>query len=507
MIAIKYCLRAEQPLLLTALEGDPNSSVSFEYIPGSMIRGMLISRYLKQYKLHDLLSDETATRLFFSPATRFLNAYIALNNESFERSLPLSRSLRHKKRQKLTDEAWDVSSNGYQNADKNDHKAIKLQFGSINQQQALVLAPSVATVLNVHTTRDRTIGRATRESGAVFQYEALAPNQVFCGVILCDNNNNNDVQTIQDLLNEQIFWLGRSRSAGYGKVRVVNTDIKEDWHEISTQLATGQGSYTVTLLSDAMIRDDSGHYTTTIHNWSPVSISMTTIGGFNRTWRLPLPQVPAIAMGSAFTVAGDIEKLQELQQTGIGERTNEGFGRFAINWLPDVDDKGKIKRVELSGETNGNQSAQAKTQIDLQKMDGIALKVGERIARQWLDTQLPRLVTDYAVHGELTSTQLARLWLTARNNITSQNLDPLKTFVAGLTSNTRQKFERATIHGQSLTHWLEHVDKNSIKFETNDIKSPIQLTNELKLEYTFRLVMAIAKQARKQQQRGENNEH
>ena len=35
-------MTAEQPLLLTSLQGDPNSSVSFSYIPGSVVRGALI---------------------------------------------------------------------------------------------------------------------------------------------------------------------------------------------------------------------------------------------------------------------------------------------------------------------------------------------------------------------------------------------------------------------------------------------------------------------------------
>ena len=42
MKAITYTITLEQPVLVTSLDGDPNSGVAFDYIPGSVIRGMII---------------------------------------------------------------------------------------------------------------------------------------------------------------------------------------------------------------------------------------------------------------------------------------------------------------------------------------------------------------------------------------------------------------------------------------------------------------------------------
>lgn len=78
MKAVVFSLHAQQPLLATSFQGDPNSDVSFSYIPGSMIRGALIGRYMRQEGLNDLdLDDAKVQQLFFdSDQTRYLNAYL-----------------------------------------------------------------------------------------------------------------------------------------------------------------------------------------------------------------------------------------------------------------------------------------------------------------------------------------------------------------------------------------------------------------------------------------------
>ena len=92
MKAIILTLQAQQPILATSFEGDPNSDVSYSYIPGSMIRGAVIRRYMQQKKLCSLkLADEKVRRLFFDAnSTRYLNAY--LQSQEKKRTLPLPLS-------------------------------------------------------------------------------------------------------------------------------------------------------------------------------------------------------------------------------------------------------------------------------------------------------------------------------------------------------------------------------------------------------------------------------
>ncbi len=92
MKAIVFSLQTQQPLLATCFQGDPNSDVSFSYIPGSMIRGALIGRYMRQEGLNDLdLGEEKVQQLFFDPEqTRYLNAYI--EDSAGQRTLPTPKS-------------------------------------------------------------------------------------------------------------------------------------------------------------------------------------------------------------------------------------------------------------------------------------------------------------------------------------------------------------------------------------------------------------------------------
>jgi len=59
-----------------------------------------------------------------------------------------------------------------------------------------------------------------------------------------------------------------------------------------------------------------------------------TVGGFNRKWRLPLPQALAVAPGAVLVLKAEEEiplaLLQEVMHQGLGLRRNEGFGRVVF---------------------------------------------------------------------------------------------------------------------------------------------------------------------------------
>jgi CRISPR-associated protein Csx10 len=85
MKAIVVTLETLQPVLATSFQGDPNSDISYPYIPGSAIRGAIISRYMQQYQLSDLeLTNSEIRRLFFEDrSTQYLNAYIVGEKELY----------------------------------------------------------------------------------------------------------------------------------------------------------------------------------------------------------------------------------------------------------------------------------------------------------------------------------------------------------------------------------------------------------------------------------------
>lgn len=206
-------------------------------------------------------------------------------------------------------------------------------FTSRRSQQVdnedVVLYPEKRRI-NIHNKRDRKRGRGIEGSGAVFRYDALDAGQTFQGVILCDNAD--DVTTIKPLLQPKDIWLGGSQSAGYGHTQIIPIEDAENsdtWYEIGSdpEYREDRELLRLTLLSDLILRDRWGQYVampsmqlitdegerevdplTQLLEQSlevklePQSsfISSLVVGGFNRKWGLPLPQVPALAAGSVF---------------------------------------------------------------------------------------------------------------------------------------------------------------------------------------------------------------
>lgn len=550
MHVVTFMLTTCEPLLLSSLQGDPNSSVSFHYIPGSVIRGALIGRYLQNLspnKQVDLLEDPHSSRLFFSGETRFLNGYMGQpvsgdGRTDLVRSLPLPQSLRQEKRRQLVDGGWDSSASGYMDSQhhsfgsqdgqtaltRRQHKAISELFGWIDAKGRVHISPATTTILTIHTARHRTAGRANPQYGAVFRYEALAIGQVFAAAILCQSDD--DASSIKALLEPDLIWLGRSRSAGYGKTRInmiktIDISQMDDqtpavWDETGWIQQQDSQQHTITLLSDLIVRDECGQYSGDIQAWLDTyeltlipelsTVHTTLMGGFNRTWGLPLPQVQALGQGSTLVVSGDVSRLRTMINAGVGERRAEGFGRFAIDWQPQSDAVGRITLATKQAPLPTDQAQPAADDPSdpsklLSMADPTSRLVATRILRQRFERYLPELAQRHTITGEISPTQLARLWLVARNSIPNQHFNDIKDLVNGLPANAKRQFRRARVGSSSLYDWLIKLNEkqSSITWSITPLLIDDQsIVENLTIEYTLRLLMTIAKYARKHQQRG-----
>jgi CRISPR-associated protein Csx10 len=73
MNALIFQIRTLQPLLVAQLgSGEENSSTAYNFIPGSVLRGVAISRYLETCKVADAAQDPVCRHLFFDGAVRYL---------------------------------------------------------------------------------------------------------------------------------------------------------------------------------------------------------------------------------------------------------------------------------------------------------------------------------------------------------------------------------------------------------------------------------------------------
>lgn len=541
MKAITFLLHTKQPILATSLQGDPNSDVSFPYIPGSMIRGVLISRYLQHHGLKntdDILDDAKfpdVKRLFFDGRTRYLNAYL-YSHDKEKRTLPVTRSWLKKKGDEVNDSNHvNIYDFSYEKPDpKLSYKSLNEGFCTTDDENIVLYKEKRR--INIHNMRDRKKGRGTDDNGAVFRYDALDAGQTFQGVILCDNPD--DVAKIKPLLELEDIFLGGSRKAGYGHNQISHIEELDIWHEIGIdpEYREDRELLRITLLSDLILRDRWGQYvamppmqlvtdegerevdplTQLLEELLEVKlesqscfISSLVVGGFNRKWGLPLPQVPALAAGSVFVFKYEgelnidhIDRIRTLENQGIGERRVDGFGRLAVNWL---EEKPKFEAQLPESETKW---VEPKLEPDTEDSQ-IAAKMAKRLLEQKLAMRLLAKVDRIKLKpNKLSNSQLSRLIIVARQALTEESKNPVIYLLEHLPKNATGQFEETKIDGTSLKNqicnWLNEpstwIDSKDLEVKIAGAEVSSNLVERLKLEYTLRLIMGIAKKATKENQ-------
>ncbi|MBW4505454.1 MAG: hypothetical protein KME64_02925 [Scytonematopsis contorta HA4267-MV1] len=563
MNIITFLIHTKQPLLATSLQGDPNSDVSHDYILGSMIRGGLIGRYFKQkgiQKSDDILDSKLfpdIKRLFFDDSkTRYLNAYpVDINRK---RTLPTPRSWYKDKTAEFSEDKetsiYDFSQIPIDERDEElSPKLIEEKFCTVSDTD--VLFYRVKRRINIHNQRDRKRGRGIDSNGAVFSYDAIDAGQTFQAIILCDSEQDKD--TIESVLQTQDIWLGGSQSAGYGHATIElipNSNSSEVETDLTERL-WNKTSLTITLLSNTIIRDEYGQCSvepealrqaiSKILNINEKSLefennsiysSTIIVGGFNRTWGLPLPQTPAFTAGSVFVFkpfAYELKKIQELEEQGIGERRVEGFGRVVFNWLKEESEY----QAKLSKSKPDNSSAMIEAEPLSQDSLKIAGNIALRNLRKKLDNLLLKAVSTTEIQRkEISNSQLSRLMIINRQVLSQLEVEqtkiaserkniveiiaPIKSLLQNLPANARSQFERTRLKNldkrfdEQINEWLKSPQswineswisdpqtRNLLDNGQPFIKIagvPKRIDDYLALEYTLRLIIAIVKKTIKE---------
>jgi CRISPR-associated protein Csx10 len=468
MKIITYRLTLEEPLLVTALDGDPNSAVSYDYIPGSVLRGVLIGLTMRADDLTELdAADETTRRRFFSHQTRFLNAYPVLCNK---RSLPSPHTWMQDKyaqgaeKDKITDQIFKQAESS---ENKGKPKAMRDEFIAFEAQDKVTIAKLERTI-SVHVQRDRRYGRSRGEDqGTIYRYEALSAGQVFEAAILCENDADAD-HFAQLLRANKTVSMGGARSAGYGRVAIGDVQKRDTWHETG-EAPQGGEQIVITLLSDAVLRNGHGQHAADLESLCSALgitpdqvckayLARGAVGGFNRKWGLPLPQMPTLSMGSVLVLKKDTPLDLNLAERGIGERRNEGFGRIAIGWQrPEraalMSAKGEptasVSEIKLNDASERLWQLMAK-RIQRQETERVALS----------DARALRLSVTALPKSQIN--RLRQIVLSVRLKPDGSLQDKIKKFFDDISGKRADKhFERARVGNTPMKKWLmETAEKN-----------------------------------------------
>jgi CRISPR-associated protein Csx10 len=529
---ITYRIKLLEPVLVTSLDGDPNSATAFDYLPGSVLRGVMIGEYLRNQSLTpaQFKADDIAARhLFFNGATRYLNGYPV---ESNRRTLPVPQSWQCEKGQE--GEFFDFAVQPTAD-DEKQWQGISKPFCLLiepdeddedNETQARLIQPE--HLITVHTARDRKYGRARTDSGAVYRYESLQAGQTFEAAIICDQDA--DAATLLPLLTGEAT-LGGSRSSGYGRVQFTHAQERAVWREVGGTLQPDyNGKLILTLLSDTLVRDVNGQYAVDSHavtaalsaalgnlpltlNADRTFLRGAAVGGFNRKWGLPLPQTLAVRMGSVFVydaltgVANALRTaLDTLEKCGIGERRAEGFGRVVVNWQTEEHLKKNETRPPPPPARDINENN--------------SMVIAQRMAKRMLRQRLDAAVTERAnplgekIKGPKNS-QLSRLRLIIHDALRQEptaGRQRLNEYFNNLfdRQSTRKQFIRDRVAGDTLLGWMRERVTDQASIDICEIERPTiganvtaELTVELIYEYNLRLIDGVLARAAKER-KGEN---
>ena len=554
MKVIHYNIHLLEPTLVTSLQGDPNSGVAFDYLPGSALRGVLINKYLRS-KSADT-SAETLGRLFLKGTTRYLNGYPL---DAYKRpGLPVPASWQHVKHEEDTIFDFAIFDPAVEAPDdERQWQSVSAPFYTQSGNSVRLIRP--VRNIAVHTQRTARFGRAMPElvpandaqpggkpvkllekddiPGAVYRYDALAAGQTFQATIICDNDADEPI--LRPLIDGEVT-LGGSRSGGYGRAKLsyLPPDVARRRRAEDEEEPT-EGKLIVTLHSDVLLRDERGQFAVdpdllrrvlTRHLQvelvlEDAFLKTEVIGGFNRTWGLPLSQALAVRMGSVlvFQTSEDCDPalLEKLEVRGIGERRAEGFGRIAFN-------QQRVKKLTV----NSTQKSPDLAVFTINEKDErgqevrpLAQLMVDRMLRRRLDESLLARGNEIKIVNPPSNAQISRLRSVVLEEIRREKPDVRKIhqFIKDLQARSisRRQLERCTVESVPLLRWLERklacdsegvwtmgntewrnllrIGSIGTGIRIGDVNA--EINDGIRLEYVLRLIDLMLAHAAKQQRK------
>lgn len=330
----EYIVIPEENLILTEKEIG-NQVMTNDYIQGGTLRGAIISILSKKVGYMDL--NEVIENLKVSQGLP-KDSFVAMGS-IFESKYPLKdgkkkrvNKLLHKNQQNIIDgEEIKLERYGSPIVESNFNKLSLEKNSEIN----------ISIDSNSQTAKD----------GALFSKEILlVKGKQFSGKILI-------TEELYKILNDIDVYIGKNRSKGFGKCKLKLNKVNKDMEKIdiskleklSQEISRGDRKYfTVDFISDMILpfndTDSVGEKIKELIGLDDIVwereksfIDIKSINGFNQLNNIRKSREFSIVKGGVLTFSVKeftdslIEKLNEVQQKGIGTRKLEGFGEIEIS--------------------------------------------------------------------------------------------------------------------------------------------------------------------------------
>lgn len=526
MKAIQIIIQLKSPLLVAgAHNGDENSKISLDYIPGSTIKGACIGRFLlnedlDETAMHD--PNSKARQYFFDTKVRFLNAYPYSGLfPGHPRALPVPLSWyvekfdkeKNNKNRQIWDFAVDLAD--LEQGKTESRKFFWQEAEDIAEMEKRYPLFSPDMVSSVHNMSVRPHVKSS-ENSTVFRYDVLAASQDFCAYILAEEPDLFD--KVFKIVPEGSVFLGGSRDARYGHTEFSKTKI-DAWHEYDTHQDDTGDEIGFTLLSDMILQNASGEPSFDFSEVLKTKFGLVdrpvpvrsfvktgTVGSFNRKWGLPTIQNQVILKGSCFVykqdgkLSPDSELVRNLALWGLGERLSDGFGRIAVDlssfkkFYSYTPDERKRPKLDLSKESKK-----------------LVAQVADKQLQERVENAILSYLQKVAFPKQPENAQLNKLRMLAREAARNPETPDLKIngFLMNLKEDAFLQFDRRhlTVSGRQITWyaWVDGLIKNPDGVSVLDLSEPdwtfldtqFPPSTVKKAEMAYRLIDAVATKAMK----------
>ncbi len=455
MKAIRYRITTINPLIISSKRGDANMINTKSYIPGSSILGLLASLYIKNGKLKLAHKDTNFYNWFLQGNLAFTNAYITDDKHKY---FPTPQSI---KSEKYADNSiYDLMFEDVDKHTKSDEPFIDIKDADIYGKQ-------VKNSISFH----HAIEDESSKDGAIFNYESISEDQTFEGNII---GTDEDITEFYKTFNkDSIAYIGLSKNSQYGKTRMELMDIINYESEIPREIESGDTDIVMTLLSDAIIYNENGFSTANTEDLEKmlgVKIEESFIRKdraeqFVGVWGLKKQSETVLSAGSCFKLKELPVNYEELQLHGIGEKTNEGFGRVVFGWQ---DSKVEYHKMVESEEPD--------------KPKGEIPEIVKNIVRGIIEKRLKDMVVSRAMQDANLFEKLPTKSLCGKLQSLTNDIDKFQDNLKKVVKNEPAKIQLEKCNNKKveLKDYLYKNDFIDINSRLNNIDNLDEFTNPLK---------------------------
>ena len=437
-VRLTFGIENLSPLVMSAEKEDESET----YLSGKSILGALAARYLSS-KTAD---TEEFQDLFLNGKTVFTNFYPYENGRIHYPAASYINRLKRTGKYVYTLQKTlptSITDEQYNPTGGNQPKKLKGKYLSLSGNE--VFMKDVERDIVYHhrhhnekefAASDQYVGKSPsgkeKQSQAdnqeqLYGLEVLRAGQRFAGSIILPREYADEMRHY--LTQDPFLYLGKSRTAQYGKCRLFKTDCKDAFPG-GVHIPAGSTA-TVTFLSDAVFLDKgnespSGKYTVyfdevrktvlqelglrenTEKNNDYLSIIDTSVrSGYMGIWNLRKPAVPVICAGSclSFVLAEDFDS----DKSFIGEKNNEGLGQIRIHRSEDLSYEG-LKEIEENTHNKQKDAVQKNSLVPAYFRE----LMRPILVENWIEKEKLRGIQKDKVRANISSTALGRVILMLR---------------------------------------------------------------------------------------------